>query len=141
MDLVLGHTLTSVMPVESSNREAYMEGVREGRFFVILTAFDPIAYAKAKQANEAKGSHKRVDLGPGSGIGLWQTKMSIRTAGVAFSDVLDKMVKAGSPAFGMETENHPQLIPIVPGGHVEVGTDVVKSDASAGAPATPPPAK
>jgi len=108
-NLVLGHTITSVMPPESFNRSQYLDAAFDERYFIVLTAYDADKYTKTK---------KRV--------ALWQTKMSIPLSGIEFTDIIDRLVASGAPYFGKETASHPALTPITPQGKVEVGNPTVK---------------
>jgi len=118
-NLVLGHTVADVMPLESFNRQQFLEAAKQNRYFLILTAYDYAAFAQ-------KNNH----------LLLWRTNMSVPTTGVYLSDVLVSLVNAGGPLFGNETVNHPKL-QAVPEGHVEVGTPVEKSEPTV-QPVAPP---
>jgi len=109
--LVLGHNISNVIPYESVGREQLLVATKQNRYFIILTAYDYTAYAK---------SNKRVML--------WTAKMSVPSDGLFFTDVMDSMVKAGGPSFGVETVGRPKLVPAVPDGQVIIGTPTVKKD-------------
>lgn len=109
--LVLGHTVTNVMSPESAGHSELLEAANDDRYFVVVTAYDFSAW---------ESQHRRVVL--------WKAKMSVPKEGYFFDDILDSLVKAGGPSFGRETINHPRLEPLVPNGHVEIGTPTVKND-------------
>lgn len=108
-NLVLGHTITSVMPPESFNHSQYLDAAFDERYFVVLTAYDADKYTKTK---------KRV--------ALWQTKMSVPLSGIEFTDIIDRLIASGGPYFGKETASHPSLTPITPEGKVDLGNPTVK---------------
>lgn len=117
-NLVMGHTIANVMPVESYQRGVYLDAANDERYFIILSAYGPPASPQDK---------KRINL--------WQAKMSVPMGGVNFDQVMTKMVQAGAPSFGIETNGHPKIVDIVPDGQVSIGKLEVKPDTPA------PPAK
>lgn len=109
MAIVLGHTAVNLMALETPGHRQFMEMVNESRYYIIVSAFDAKAYQQ---------THKKQLL--------WTTKMSVPTGADYFPELVAGMVKAGGPAFGKETNNHPAVISIIPEGTVHVGTPTVK---------------
>jgi len=91
-------------------REPVMQGAREDRYYVAVTAYDFAPYVQTRKK-----------------VMLWQAKMSVPANRVYFADVVTTLVETGGPFFGHETYRPKQFIePAVPEGHVEVGVPTVK---------------
>jgi hypothetical protein len=91
-------------------REAAMQGAERDRYFVAVTAYELEAYQKR---------HAKVML--------WQAKMSVPASGLTLAEVMPVLAKAGGPMFGRETLRPKMLIlPLSPGGRVEIGVPTVK---------------
>jgi hypothetical protein len=118
--MVAGNTLENVSPdvgasgdtpigFMSPERHAIGEAVLDNRYCIVITAYDFPATIRQKKE-----------------VPLWQAKMSVSSAGVAFDDVMPALIAAGGPLFGRET-TFPQRItfPVTPDGRVIVGTPVL----------------
>jgi hypothetical protein len=106
--LVAGNTLKNLPSVPDymtdTKRDAIREDMGEGRYFVVVAAFD---WAAAK-------AHRRVML--------WSAKMSIRSTGTWFDEVFPALIASGGPFFGREThERQDVTVPLAPEGQVELG--------------------
>jgi hypothetical protein len=115
LNMLVGNTLPNIHA--SSGYQAVIEAAQEDRYFIMVTAYDFPATVRQKKA-----------------VLLWQAKMSVPSAGVAFDDVTPTLIAAGGPLFGRET-TVPQHIslPVTPEGRVIVGTSkVVHDDNAAG---------
>jgi len=121
--LVGGNTLNNLDL--GFEREGVIRGAEQNRYFVVVTAFDFLAYQKTR---------KRVQL--------WQAKMSVASNGVTLGEALPALVKAGGPLFGRETKRPQMLIlPVTPEGRVDIGAPTVKDYEDAPSPAPVPSAK
>jgi hypothetical protein len=121
LNLLVGNTLPNIH--ESNGLQSIVEAAQEDRYFIVVTAYDFTATVRQKKA-----------------VALWQAKMSVPSAGVAFDDVTPALVAAGGPLFGRETTVPQQTsLPVTPEGRVMVGTPVLVHyhDATA-APSSPP---
>jgi hypothetical protein len=119
--LVGGHTLNNLdLYME---REPVMQGAKEDRFFVIVSAYD---FAAAQQRKK---------------VLLWRTKMSTPSARVTFGEVVGPLIKSGAPHFGRETDRPVWVsAPLDHQGKVELGELTVKEYLGAG-PASAPKEK
>lgn len=107
LSILAGNTLNNIN--DPSGVQAMIEASQEDRYFIVITAYDYPATMRQKKA-----------------VPLWQAKMSIPSAGVAFDDVTPALIAAGGPLFGRETTLPQQItFPITPQGHVIVGTPVL----------------
>lgn len=120
LDLVGGSAIGNVN--NDSDREQIAVRAGEDRYFITITAYD---YATSIHTQKK--------------VALWQAKMSVPSQGMAYDDVAKALVEAGGPFFGRETTIPRQFsIPVVPEGHVLVGTPQVKDGPDS--PAAPAPA-
>jgi hypothetical protein len=112
--LVGGHTLNNLdLYME---REPVMQGAKEDRFFVIVSAYD---FAAAQQKKK---------------VLLWRAKMSTPSAHVTFGEVVAGLIKSGAPHFGRETERPVWVsAPLDNQGRVELGELTVKEYLGSGA--------
>ena len=106
--LMAGKNFDSIVDF-GTQTEAIWDGVQDDRFFVMVSAYDFVAYNQ---------SHKKVLL--------WVTKMSVPTAGATMAEVMPALIKAGGPLLGRETIG-PNVVdvPSAREGKVEIGTPTV----------------
>lgn len=131
--LVGGNTLNNLDL--NFEREDVMQAAEDDRYFIVVSAYDYRTYVDHRADKNAK--HRKLIL--------WQAKISVPSNGVYFPDVMKTLAKAGGPFLGRETIRPKMLLtPILPDGHIEIGTPTVKDylDAPppAPAPAATPPA-
>jgi len=91
--LTAGKNFDSIVDFGTRTEEIW-EGVQDDRFFVMVSAYDFVAYNQ---------NHKKVLL--------WVTKMSLPAAGVTMAEVMPALVKAGGPLFGRETTG-PEVVDV-----------------------------
>jgi hypothetical protein len=119
LNILAGNTLKNIHESSGSNLQALIEATLENRYFIVITAYDFAATVHQKKK-----------------VPLWQAKMSVPSAGVAFDDVTPALIAAGGPLFGRETTLPQRItIAVTPEGSVTVGTPVIVHYHDA----TPPP--
>ena len=111
--LVLGSKFEpdSLQDHPSLRLQAALQATQSARYYVIVSALD---YKEAVKKNF---------------LVLWTARMSTELEDHTLDQVLPALVSAGAPQFGRDSHG-PQMMsaPVVPMGHVEVGTAVLKPD-------------
>lgn len=113
--LLGGHTL-GMLDLDFE-REAVLQGAKENRYFVAVSAYD---FAAARQKKK---------------VLLWSTRMSTPSDGRRIAEVLPGLIAKGGPRFGRETLRPVwESAPLAREASVEVGTPTVVDDAAKAAP-------
>jgi hypothetical protein len=115
-DLVLGatHDRNTDQMDPGLRIQALTAAARNPRYYVMVSALDFAAAAQQKKV-----------------IVLWTARISTDLEGHTLEEVLPTLIASGAPMFGQDTNGalwpFPS-VPLVPMGHVEVGTPYLKTD-------------
>lgn len=126
LTLVAGSAIYRQALFSENEWQKLREAASEGRYFIILSAYDFEASVKGEQKL------------------LWRARMSASRHRVWLDEVMPALVAAGAPHFGRQTDKPSFVIHPIRKGRVEVGDTVVQEDdvkLPADSKAPPPPEK
>ena len=107
LTLVAGDAAYRQASLSTSEWEKLRDAMSEGRYYVVVTAFDFAASLKGEK------------------ILLWRARMSTERQGVWMDDVVPALVASGAPIFGREQDRPRIFSQPMREGKVEVGTPTV----------------